>query len=405
MKNLIIKRPVLSIFIISLILRLIFLAVFPPRQPGADEQGYIGIAESLLAGQGYSLEGKLTVYRTPTYPLLLAGLYAIFGFSAWVISLAQALLGALTTSGVFLLAKRLIPPSWAFVAGLIASIDPFGMYYINKQETETLFSFLVLLSLSAAYYSLDSKWRLAGGLINGIVWGVTAMCRPSVFLFIFVLTPLICLMTKKRQAIIWSVAAIAGFFLVTTPWAWRNKLAIGEYVFTSSLGAWVFWEGLNPNFDKRQDIDLWQSAMAKERDALEAQGYKSMDLDRYYWQKSKRYVYENPWAYAKLTLRKLIKFWRFYPYSPYSRVQRIISAFYFIPLLFLAALSLVWSAKNPDWLILHSFIAYFTMIQIIFWVQIRYRVPIHPILAIYAAAALSHLLPNSKVSSIFAKRV
>ena len=388
----ILRSPAVPVFLCGLGLRLGYLLVFAPGSPVGDEGSYSGIAQSLLSAQGYSLGGRPTLYRPPSYPLLLAAVYAVAGVSPLAVGVVQAFLGAFCGVVVYLLGLKFLDQRWAMAAAFMTALDPFQIFYTNKQVTEVFFILLALVSLWLTQASLEERRRFpVKAIVAGCLWALAALCRPSVFMFVWVVPGVYFFIVGGRRAAVLSAGLLAGFLALTTPWAWRNKMVTGQWVFTTAHGGWTFWEGLNPNFQTKEDIDRWQQAMAREREAIEAAGIGVMEMDRYFWKKSKDHVRRDPVAFAKLSLRKLIKFWRFYPYYPYSRSQRFLSVVYFAPLALLAAVSLRWVAADVQWLLLNGFLIYFTLIHIMFWVQIRYRVPLHPILAIYAAAAFSRL--------------
>ena len=83
MKNNKLKQILFVIFMIALFLRL--LAVFSQeeseRMPQIDAIGYDEMAVNLASGNGLSLfvngSNVPVVYRTPVYPLFLAGIYLL----------------------------------------------------------------------------------------------------------------------------------------------------------------------------------------------------------------------------------------------------------------------------------------------------------------------------------------
>src|SRR5262249_27566113 len=108
------------------------------------------IATNLVEGRGFSVrwlgaEGP-TSQQAPVYPTLLAAFYVIFGVQtpAALLSMQifQALLGALLSIGVVLLAKELIPllrlATW--MAGFGVALYPTLIYGVTQVQVATVVS-------------------------------------------------------------------------------------------------------------------------------------------------------------------------------------------------------------------------------------------------------------------------
>ncbi len=391
-----IKKRWLVVFFLAIAVRLGFAIRFPPTIPQGDEIGYVGIAHNLLEGKGYSLGGESTTYRAPAYPIFLAILYWCFGSSFGVV-LVQAILGACLCVIIYGFVKRLTDERSASLAALFVIFDPFLIYYTNKQLSEVMFAFLIVLSFWCFYKSFEPDRSFPWVIYAAIAWALTSLCRPSVFIFIFLAPVSYFLFFGIRKALLRSLVFVAVSFAVLSVWGFRNKKVAGHFVLTATNGGWTFWEGLNPRFDKEEDILAWQSLMAEELRGLQERGTSAIEVDRYYWNKSKSFVKDSPVAFMKLSVRKLIKFWRFYPYYPYSHSQRIVSALYFVPLFLLAVVGMALSVSKKLCLPLLAFVFYFTAIHVLFWTQIRYRVPLHPILAVFAALGARRFWPQKGV--------
>lgn len=150
-----------------------------------DTDLYWGIAENLIAGQGYALPGTQapTAFRPPVYPLLLAGLQ-FFGGGGQALGIVQAVLGATTAVVVGDTARR-IGLGWrAQLATAILVFDPLLLYSTALVMTETLATFLAAVLLWLLVIATDcpaesavGKWPLvASGSASG---GAAAKCSPS----------------------------------------------------------------------------------------------------------------------------------------------------------------------------------------------------------------------------------
>jgi hypothetical protein len=159
---------------------------------------------------------------------------------------------------------------------------------------------------------------------------------------------------------------------------------------------WTTYEGLNPDFAHPDAIHEWQLAMSRE---AEAQGVASDPVknDAYFWKKSKDWIRSHPEDFIWLMVRKTVKFWRILPYHDYySPVQAAVSALYFGPLLLLALVGGgmvvrkgIFTTSGTGFIII--FILIYAVMNTITWTQIRYRMPLHPLLALLAGIGIDRL--------------
>ena len=65
---------IIGIFSLALIVRMTFILTYPGIPIATDTSDYVGVAESLLAGNGFT-----DVENPPLYPVFLAGIFLLFG--------------------------------------------------------------------------------------------------------------------------------------------------------------------------------------------------------------------------------------------------------------------------------------------------------------------------------------
>lgn len=126
------------------------------RLSTVDSALYLDLAESLAqtgrfertwrAG-GFALEatGPVEVFRTPGYPLFLAGVRSLPGSSTVWLVLLQIVLGFSTVGLTYLLARRLVSAPRALAAAALLAWDPGQMLYAQLVMSDTLFAGLVVL--------------------------------------------------------------------------------------------------------------------------------------------------------------------------------------------------------------------------------------------------------------------
>jgi hypothetical protein len=96
------------------------LIVTPDGSWAPDGKGYLVWAQTLLNRGDFA--GPAV--RTPGYPALLAGVYALLGVSGPSVLIAQHLMGLATVALITLMAARIAGPWTALATGLLAASIP-----------------------------------------------------------------------------------------------------------------------------------------------------------------------------------------------------------------------------------------------------------------------------------------
>ena len=91
---------------IALAVRLLAVLSFHPPLL-SDAIDYDGLARSIVAGKGFFLYGKIYAFRTPGYPLIVAGIYWLFGSSSIALGVLQTILDVISCWLLYLIGKRL----------------------------------------------------------------------------------------------------------------------------------------------------------------------------------------------------------------------------------------------------------------------------------------------------------
>ena len=121
----------------------------------ADATDYYNYALNLKYHHIYSRErfsGKTPqpdALRAPVYPAFLVPFveYPPSGFMLWRISLAQALIDSITVILALSIFRMIMSEGWALGAAFLTAISPHLISSTTYLLTETLFTFLMMLSL------------------------------------------------------------------------------------------------------------------------------------------------------------------------------------------------------------------------------------------------------------------
>ena len=165
----------------------------------------------------------------PGYPAFLVPFveFPPTGFMLWRINLAQALLGSITVLLALSIFRRIMAEGWALGAGFLTAISPHLISASTYLLTETLFTFLMMLSLWLVVKMIRNNSK-AFAFAAGLVIAAAALTRPTLQYFIVPLTGML-LATRDRDKIArLAIPLLAGFVLAYSPWVVRNLNAIGS---------------------------------------------------------------------------------------------------------------------------------------------------------------------------------
>jgi 4-amino-4-deoxy-L-arabinose transferase-like glycosyltransferase len=397
------RRWLVAIVVVGLLLR-VAMALYLGNQvvptPAAYDQIFFqDVALNLLAGKGFAFTrppwpfiaaGAPTAYTSFLYQLFLAGVYLVFGAQPLAARLVQALLCSVMPLQMYGLVRRLLrqPPAWERLAGMVALLAAaitagyaYFVYYSATLMTEGLYLVTVLWSLNATLDLAERpsarrwvSWALAVGLATSL---------RQVFMPMAALLLLYVLWKARRQVSLRHLV-LAGVILAALilPWTVRNYLVFHRFLLLNSQAGHVFWNANHP------DLGTHFEAAAMFPIPADLQGANEVDLSNELMRRALQNIAADPRRFLLLSLDRLRIFFIFYPMqesSPFSNVARTVSFGLCLPFM---VLGLVLSLREwRRWLLLYGFIAAYTLLHVISWVQIRYRMPVDAALVPFAALA------------------
>lgn len=304
-------RRVLAIIAIAGLIRLLYVLTMVGLYGVTQTSDFYfmdQLAQSMAAGQGFTLAGERIYNQSIGYPALLAVFYLIFGSHTAVGLALNVLLGAISTGLVYLLAGTLLRdashrPSWldpdrtALLAAALVAIYPDSLLYASVLASENLVIPLLVATYLAVYWRPSPEWL--SGAATGVLAAFTASAKAQV-LFAFVLIPLIWRTIGARWIQRTLTAAIAAL-LVLAPWTYLNYRDSGGYfVPFSAIAGEVFLDGTNPLAHGTTSNVL---TLGPEVEA----GHNKIEIDRMKFAKAVGYVKADPVWYVKLELKKLVR--------------------------------------------------------------------------------------------------
>jgi len=239
--------------LLALLVRVAFVLDFAPRPlfdsnlaTGTDMEFLVGWARRIAGGD---LLGRGTgpFWWAPWFPYTLGGGFAILGQGNLVgAALAQAVLGALTCSLVYLLGRRLLDEGAGLVAGLLAAAYGPAIFYTGIFLSTTLEVFLavaILLAVTVARARPTPRRWLGAGIVAGL----GCLARPNFLLGVAAFGILLPVLLRRPDARPdWNlvrragVAFALGAVLAIAPATARNWVVGGRPVLVSAAGSETF---------------------------------------------------------------------------------------------------------------------------------------------------------------------
>lgn len=399
------RKLLYAIVLAAAMLRFGTVLLFHP-QLLSDDRDYDYIARSLVSGDGYKIDGKLTAYRVPGYPLLLAGTYALFGDTKAPIRILQAMSDVISCLLLFAIGKKLFSEKVGLLAAAALALFPIQILYVSHVMTETLFTTLFLLIIFLAIKEKDESNWLRNNLILGALIGVSALIRPTILLL-----PVLIFLWKWREGVprrTNSRALVAvGFaaFLALSPWLVRNYVELQRVSLTSNVGV-NFWIG------SHQDASGAYSFPQKNNPLIDVKDdFERSDLGI---RLGLEFVRTSPIDYGIVVARKFVRFfsvdywlmmtmqykpeWASAPsaatiFAQLSPFILIVLHLPYVIVLFLGTFGMSCNAAGDEkkFFILRSLLLYWLFAHLIFFADARYRFPIMPVVILAGAYGWSVL--------------
>lgn len=242
------KKRLWSVYVLVLLVALgfrLFIALRLPNDEPDDGRVYAQTAINVLEQHVFSHENQPpyvpSIIRLPGYPLLLAGVYKLFGHgNNTAVRVVQAGIDTLTC-----VLMGLVAFEWAvdderkhraaLIAFGLAAVCPFTAIYVATVLTEVPTSFLAVatvLTVTFAFKATDNTDRrkmVLWWVVSGLIAGLAVLFRPDSGLFAAAIgcTLVLWALFRRRvksffvSAVLFSVA----FCLVLVPWTIRNYRA------------------------------------------------------------------------------------------------------------------------------------------------------------------------------------
>lgn len=286
------------------------------------------IARSLATGHGFSSQfpqpGGPTAWMAPGYPLLLAGIFRIFGVytaaSAVAAYLLNCLLSILTCIALYRLGERLFGRETGLLAAFLLALYPPSIWHAVTTIWDTTLLGLALVGLLAWLYGLPRRLTAAHVAETGLFMGLIVLINPAPLIFY----PVIAIEFWRRLKRSGSsgyreIALLAGVcLLVFLPWMIRNALRVGIFAPRSGGGSNLRMGNSDGAFrlgTGEEDVSVYPANSARENRLFQQMGEAA--YDRYCARLALDYIRNHPGRFAALTWMRIRAWWLGQP-SPWQ---------------------------------------------------------------------------------------
>jgi 4-amino-4-deoxy-L-arabinose transferase-like glycosyltransferase len=368
------------------------------------------IARALATGYGFAdpFRGHTgpTAWVGPLFPLLLGGVFKLFGvfspFSAWMILVLNSLFSALTTLTIWEIAARCFDENVARWSAWIWALYPAALQYAVRWIWDTsLTTFLFSLALVIAL-RLRAGGKAPDWAVFGVVWGLTGLSNAAMLIFLPVCGLWALAPHWKRDLGKGSIAAVL-FLACFLPWIARNWRAFHQFVPTRGNFGAELYLGNGPgatgllmeyNHPIQAPGQLRLYSQMGEIDYARMRGAQAMTA-----------IHAEPGIFIRNTLRRVFFFWGGVPHpestTAWVEYGRSFN-FVFASVCGLMGLALALYRRAPA---SGLFAAAFLLIPLVYYgvaAHARFRHPLEPlivILGVYLFRSAEARPPLTKTSA------
>lgn len=375
-------HPAWIVLIAALLFRISMVLLagdFIPQSPDKINR-YDQIAMNLMSGKGFALKDKPTAISGPVYPVLLAGLYVLFGKSLLMVRLFFALFDALSCLLFYLVVRRYFEGRVPFLTAIALIFSPYSLYAVLTVTIDI--PFLLLHALFFFYFgNATQNGRNQSFFISGIWLGTATLCRAVSILLPLFLLPVTTLITPKiRKGLSHWFIFLIGFLLMVSPWIARNYAVFHKFIPVQTLGG----------------HHLYSAAVTGKEwyeESIRSPKMNQVERDEFYYKRAWDRIKQDPTRFVRSMGTRFVDMW----YRTESGRFETPLLYANFTLLSLALLGILLTRKK--WRILLMFymvILYYIFLHMALTAVFRYVLPIIPLLLPFAMVPVDRLFSRIK---------
>ncbi len=397
------RRLAFAVFVLAFVIRVLYL--FDIRDnpffttPVIDAEYYRDLGLSLARGEG---TGRAPFMMPPLFPLVLAGLFRVFGDGPWAPHLLQIVLGSISAALTTVLGCRLAGARVGVIAGVLVATSRALLYVEGDLLATPLAVCLDLAFLVLGVRAVQRGMRLPDVALAGAVAGIAALARPPILLPVVVIAVWL---AWRRRRVLAPIVLLVAAALPILPVTLYNAHASGRVVLISANGGINFYLGNNP--DMRRTATLRPGPEYRRINDLplrEAALVHAADRDRWFYEAGLRFWAEHPGRALANTLEKVsllvhnhevMRDFDFYWFARHYSWMLRLPGWSFAMVFALACVGAIWGRRrHPAWPLVGLFALVYAAGIVAFFVSARYRAPLLPVLAVLAACGVFALIES-----------
>jgi tetratricopeptide (TPR) repeat protein len=365
-----------------------------------DSRGYDAWAREIAAGAWL---GRDVFYQAPLYPYFLAAVYAVFGHDLLAVRVIQAVLGSVACVALGSAVHRLVSPRAGLVAGLMLACYPPAIFFdglIQKSVLDVLFACLILAVIARLTTEGDDA---RAGAALGVVLGAFALTRENALL----LAAIVLFWMWTRRGLRAAAVVAAGLAIVLVPVAARNYAVGGGFYLTTSQFGSNLYIGNNPQASGSY-MSLRAGRGSPEFERLDAtalaeqaagQALTPAQVSSYWTNRTLAFITSDPGSWLRLLARKawllinateIIDTEAQESHAEYSWPLGWLGPIWHFGVLLplgVLGMAVLWRERRRLWIV-YALTAAYAMSVVVFFVVARYRLPLVPFVALFAAAGM-----------------
>lgn len=375
------------------------------------------IAYSLATGGGFSSPFRVptgpTAWQAPVYPLLLAGLFRVFGtytYSAFVAAVwFNILCSVFACVPLYYSGTRIAGRGAGVLAAWFWALFPNAFVIPTDWIWDTCLSALLTAVILWATLNVADSRRVRDWCGYGLLWGFTLMTNPTLLSVLPLLFGWFAYREWKRNASLASAGSflrrvalsIALMAACCVPWTVRNYVVFHSFIpFRSVLGLQL-WLGNNDAYKDHFPGQLHPLDNSAERARYVQLGevaYMREKLDM-----ALEWIVSHPGPFARISWQRFVATWAGTdtPWRDFRSSSSVLIRFVFLAnagaaIACLSGILVLFARRNPFvfpasvFPVIYPFAFYFSQ------ALLRYRHPVDPVVLLLSAAAIATVFRRQK---------
>jgi Dolichyl-phosphate-mannose-protein mannosyltransferase len=367
--------------------------------PFQNEVG--NVASALANGQGFCCLFRQptgpTAWLTPIYPLLIAGVFKLFGtftFGSFVASVSlNSLFSALACFPLYHASERIAGRSVAVLAAWLWLFSPVAIILPYAWIWDSSLSALLAAAILWATVRLPDRPGLLAFVLYGLLWGISLLINPALgallpFLLAWIFFHVKAGNSHRLRLVLLSVLATV---LLCLPWTLRNYIQFHRFVPLRSNFAYEFWSGNNEIFDPNSR-EVHRITRYEQTHLYARLGETAFLAEK--WQSAKQFVRAHPALYVQLCARRIVATWlgTEFPFQDFIHADSGLAQFLLLWslvsfLALLVGLVRIYRSGRPYFFPLAAFPLIFPITFYLAHTSLRHRHPCDPVIALLMAVA------------------